>query len=261
MGLYLKLIEKSILSKLEYRMSFYISVVSMILYYVVQFSVVVFTVYKFKSINGWHIEEISFLYAFILLAQGTNTLLFGPLIRFDELIRKGEWDYLLIRPFNPFGALLCMKFDPSAIAQFFIGIVFFIYSVASIGIGFSFLNILMYLQIWIGGSLILASIRIFVASIAFFAVSIESLVHFFVYSSKEFIMYPINIYKSPVPFLLTFILPLAFINYYPVHIFLEKDILYSGIFKYFSLPVGMIFIGASALFFRYGMKKYHSTGT
>lgn len=255
------MILKAVQTRLEYRESFYISLVSMMFYYVVQFSIVGFTVYSFKEINGWTINEIAFLYSFVLVAQGVNTLVFGPLVRFDELIRKGEWDYLLVRPVHPLLMLLCSKFDPSAMVHFTLGVVFFIFSARNLGVEFTPLNIFLILQGWAGGALVLASVRLVIATIAFYAVSIESLVHFFVYSVKEFILYPINIYKNPIPFLLTFVVPLAFVNFYPVQMFITKQGLFSPFLKYGALPVGILFFTISMVLFSYGNRKYHSTGT
>ena len=258
---YLNIIKKSIQIQLEYRMSFFISLVSMGLYFIVQFSIVGFTVIKFQEIRGWKIQEIAFLYSFIMVAQGINTMVFGPLVRFDEVIRKGDWDYLLVRPLHPLITLLCMQFDPSAIIHFFLGIGFFLYAISNMGLDLNFIGYLNIFQVWIGGALVMASIRIIIASVAFYAVSIESLVHFFVYSSKEFILYPINIYKNPIPFILTFIFPIAFVNFYPSHMFINKETLFYDNLKYLSLPVGCALFLLSLFFFRQGEKSYHSTGT
>jgi ABC-2 type transport system permease protein len=233
----------------------------MSLYYVVQFAIVGFTVMKFHDINGWKMQEIAFLYSFILVAQGINTMIFGPLVRFDEIIRKGEWDYLLVKPMHPLTTLLCMQFDPSAIIHFLLGIGFFFYAASSIGLALDFWTILLIIQVWFGGALVMAAIRIIIASIAFYAVSIESLVHFFVYSSREFILYPINIYKNPIPFVLTFIFPIAFVNFYPSQMFLQKEGLFYDGLKYLSFPVGLGMFALSLVIFRMGGKSYHSTGS
>jgi len=242
-------------------MTFFISLLSMGLYYIVQFSIVGFTIMKFHDIQGWRLQEIAFLYSFVLVAQGINTMIFGPLVRFDEIIRKGDWDYLLVKPLHPLITLLCMQFDPSAIVHFVLGIGFFFYAASNMGLHFNLINTIFIIQIWLGGSFVFASIRIFIASIAFYAVSIESLVHFFVYSSKEFILYPINIYKNPIPFVLTFIFPIAFVNFYPSHLFINKNGLFFEGLKYMSLPVGLFLFLLSLSIFRIGSKAYHSTGT
>lgn len=48
------------------------------------------------------------------------------------------------------------------------------------------LNALVFLTVVVGGALILGSIRIIIAGIAFYAVNTNSLVHLFVFSSREF---------------------------------------------------------------------------
>lgn len=261
MSPYLKMIHKALMTRVEYRGSFYFSLFGMFLYYVVQFSIVGVSVLAFQEINGWNIKEVAFLYSFVLLAQGINTLVFGPLVRFDEMIRKGEWDYLLIRPVRPLAALLSMRFDPTAVAHLVLGFGFFFYAARQIGIDFTLTNMFFWVLIWAGGAMILASIRMVVASIAFYAVSIESLVHFFVYSAKEFILYPINIYSKPVPFILTFLFPIAFINFYPAAFFIGKEGMYADWLKYLTFPVGLFMFLASLQIFKAGNRRYHSTGT
>ena len=258
---YLKMIHKALLTRIEYRASFYFSLFGMFLYYVVQFSIVGVTVLAFQEINGWNINEVAFLYSFILLAQGINTMVFGPLVRFDEMIRKGEWDYLLVRPVRPLAALLSMRFDPTALAHLLLGFGFFFYAASRLGISFTLENSIWCVLIWAGGAMILASIRMIVASIAFYAVSIESLVHFFVYSAKEFILYPINIYSNPVPLVLTFLFPIAFINFYPATLFIGKEGMYADWLKYLTFPVGLGMFLLSLRIFAMGNRRYHSTGT
>ena len=233
----------------------------MAFYYVSQFSIIAVTLLKFENIKGWGVYEMAFLYALILMAQSFNTLFFGPLIRFDEEIKNGGWDLLLTKPVNPLLALLAGKFDLTAIAHFLLGLTAIIVATMKLSIELNILNTFWLLVTCLGGALILASIRLIVASVAFYAVSIQSLVHFFVFSSKEFILYPINIYKSPIPFVLTFLFPLAFVNFYPAQLFLNKEYMFAEVFKYVTLPLGIImFITGMALFER-GKRSYHSTGT
>lgn len=258
---YLTMMKKALMARLEYRGNFFLTLGGMMLYYFVQYATIFVVVKKFNGISGWNINEMTFLYSLILLSQGFNTFLFTPLLRFDEEIRTGQWDFLLTRPVNPLMALLSSRFEPSGFAHLILGFTAFLIAFTGLSVQAGPAFILWFFWAMVGGTLILAGIRLAVASMAFRAVSIQSLVHFFVFSSREFILYPVNIYRSPVPFILTFVFPLAFVNFYPAHLFLDKQLnFYQGL-KYGSLPAGLIVFFTGLLMFKSGMRQYHSTGS
>jgi ABC-2 type transport system permease protein len=66
-----------------------------------------------------------------------------------------------------------------------------------------------------------------------------------------------------VRFLLTFFFPLAFINFYPAHYFLNKDTstLFHPVFVYLTLPVGIVCMVLAVWFWRRAVKHYGSTGS
>ena len=249
------------LSRVEYRGAFWIHFWGFFLFYGVQLSLIGVLLWRFKQIGDWKVEEMGFLYSLFLLSQGSNSFYFTGLIRFDEKVRLGEWDFYLLRPWNPLFAFLSLNIEPSALGHIFLGILALGVSAYYLDFSGNPLLFLWIFPIWIGGSLIFASIRLLIASLAFRTLSIQPLVHLFVFSSKEFLLYPISIYPPYISFFLTFILPLAFINYYPAHLFLDKEALFTPWLKYGTFPVGCGFFFLSYLFFFYQMRKYHSTGT
>ena len=258
---YWRMMQKAMLRHLEYRFNFILTLFGMVFYYLSQFSIIAITLLKFKNIQGWQIYELTLLYALILLAQSVNTLIFGPLIRFDEEIRTGRWDGFLTKPVSPILTLLASKFDLSGIVHIIMGVTALIVATTKLQIEVNGLNLFFLIISCTGGALILASIRMMVASVAFYAVSIQSLVHFFVFSSKDFILYPINVYKNPIPFILTFLFPLAFVNFYTAHLFVDKQAMIYPALKYATLPIGIFMFTFSVYLFKRGMQRYHSTGS
>jgi len=73
----------------------------------------------------------------------------------------------------------------------------------------------------------------------------------------------VDIYNRPVRFALTFLFPLAFINFYPAHYFLNKDTatLFHPAFVYLTFPVGLLCMLIAVAFWRKAVKHYNSTGT
>jgi ABC-2 type transport system permease protein len=70
--------------------------------------------------------------------------------------------------------------------------------------------------------------------------------------------YPISIFKKSFIFIFTFIIPYAFVNYYPLLYVLGRvdNKLYA-----FSPLIVFLFLIPALLTFKLGMKKYTSTGS
>jgi ABC-2 type transport system permease protein len=74
----------------------------------------------------------------------------------------------------------------------------------------------------------------------------------------KFIDYPLDIYNPIIVFILTFIIPLGFINYYPAQLFLGKGLVLAA---YLAPLVGIIMFIVSYSLWKYGIKNYTSTGS
>ena len=76
---------------------------------------------------------------------------------------------------------------------------------------------------------------------------------------KDFAKYPITIFNSVFRFIFTFILPIAFIAYYPSLVILRPDEI--PVLTWLSPVIGIIFFLLSVKFWMYGARKYNGTGS
>ncbi|MCS7205029.1 MAG: ABC-2 family transporter protein [Leptospiraceae bacterium] len=259
---YLRLILSSIQSKMEYRGSFYVFLLSIVSFYLSQIFVIVIMIYNFRSIQGWGPGELSLLYTLFIFSYGITSNVFSGLLFFSEFIRKGDYDRILLRPLNTLGQIISMNFDLTGLIHFGLGIIALILTHHFLPIEWDLKRIFLFVLTIIGGSLIFGAIRIFVAGVSFFAIKNDSLQHLVVFSTREFILYPLNIYNRFVQFFLTFIFPIGFVNYYPAHLFLDKkEAFLHPMLIYGTFPVGVVFFLLSLLFWRVGEKHYGSTGS
>lgn len=259
---YLRLILGSLQSRMEYRTSFFTFLLSSLGFYLSQVAVLSLMIYNFRTIQGWGIGELSLLYTLLILSYGINSNVFAGLLYFSEFVRKGDFDRVLLRPLNPLGQILAMNFDLTGITHFVLGIIAFFLFHKFLPVTWDVPRILFFIFTIIGGSLIFGAIRIFIAAISFFSIRNESLQHLVVFSSREFLLYPLNVYSRAVQFFLTFVFPIAFVNYYPAHFFFDRDLQFlHPYFQYATFPVGVILFLISLWFWRFGEKHYASTGT
>jgi ABC-2 type transport system permease protein len=83
------------------------------------------------------------------------------------------------------------------------------------------------------------------------------------YGGSYLISHPMHIYPRWLRRLSTYVVPAIFLNYYPALYFLDKpDPLGLPSFAPFLSPlVGALVFGAALSFFRFGVRRYQSTGS
>jgi len=261
--IYLALITASIRARMEYKSSFIFYIFAILAYYTAQVGLLFVVLSKFKTINGWDVGEIAFLYGLLTFAQGFTTLFFSSLIHFDQTLIKGEFDRTLVRPLNPLAQIICSQFEASTLAHFILGTGALIFGSQMAEIDWTLQKTLFLPLVIIGGVLISGAIRLMVTAVAFWTLKNESLVHTVIFSSKEFVVYPITIYTHGVQFFLTFIFPIAFINFYPAHYFLghnDGELLYP-ILQVGTPVVGVVLFTLSLLIWKRGIDQYQSSGS
>ncbi|MGR3319440.1 MAG: ABC transporter permease, partial [Candidatus Anammoxibacter sp.] len=221
--IYLALIAASIRARMVYKTSFLFYVFSIMTFYIGQIGLLFVILNQFHQIQGWSLGEMAFLYSLLTFAHGFTNLIFAQLLHFDQIIVNGDFDRTLVRPLSPLGQIIFSKFDASTVAHLIIGIVALYFGSQLAGIEWTLRKILLFPVIITGGVLIAGGIRLLVTSVAFWTLRNRALVHTVVFSSKEFIIYPVTIYNTGIQLFLTFVFPIAFINFYPAHLFLARS--------------------------------------
>ncbi len=251
------------MAKMEYKFSFFFMLFALSWYYIGQIGVILVVLNKFNTINGWTLGEMAFLYGLMVFSQALTTFIFSSLNHFEGQIIEGTFDRLLLRPLSPLGQILAGNFDLSSIAHLLIGSVALYYGSTMANIDWTFDKILFFMLVITGAALIQGGIRIAVSAVTFWTLRNRSLVHILIFSSKEFILYPVSIFNQWVQIFLTVVFPIAFINFYPSHYFLDKetgDLLFHPAIQYMTPVVGIIVFALSFLLWRTGINRYQSVG-
>ncbi|MDQ2663344.1 MAG: ABC-2 family transporter protein, partial [Candidatus Eremiobacteraeota bacterium] len=116
----------------------------------------------------------------------------------------------------------------------------------------------------VGGALIDLGISLAVATISFWFIRVDTLRWVVMSLEQEFTRYPISIYTRGVRLILTFVLPFAFMNYFPATYFLHKaeTALYLAPQVGLLTPaIGLAWLALSYVFWRFGLQHYQGTGS
>lgn len=224
--------------------------------------VIWFTLLKFDSINGWNIYETVFLFSLLFLTYGIMIIFFTGLRDFGSTVRSGGFDRFILRPRGLLFQIIFVNADWfAALGHGGLGVTLFLISAWKVGINWSLANALYYIFTVAGGVLIQGAIFLILATLNIFMLQTDSLKELFYWNMRKFAGYPISVFNKVIQILMVYVMPFAFINYFPAQFLLRKsDMSYPEIYMYLTPLVGMVMYIAAYLFWRFGIRFYKSSG-
>ncbi len=225
--------------------------------------VIYFTLLKFNSLNGWNIYELLFLYSLIFLTYGIMIIVFTGLRDFGNMVREGSFDRFVLRPRGILFQIIFVNSDWfAAIGHGGLGITLFLISAGKVGVHWNIYNALYYLFAVIGGVLIQGAVFLFIATLNIYLIETGSIKELLYWNVRKFAGYPISIFNKGVQFLMIYIMPYAFVNYFPAQFLLRKEDMsqYPEIYLYLTPIVGVGMYLLAYAFWLYSLKYYKSSG-
>lgn len=225
--------------------------------------VIYFTLLQFDTLSGWNMSEMFFLFSLLFLTYGIMILFFTGLRDFGGMVRSGNFDRFLLRPRGLLFQLIFVDADWfAAIGQGGLGIVLFILSAGKVGIEWNIETIIYYVLAVAGGVLIQGAIFLILATLNIYLLQTDSLKELTYHNFRKFAGYPINIFHKAIQLIMIYVVPFAFVNYFPAQYLLRKPGAeeYSEIFFYLTPVVGSIWYLAAYLFWRISIRWYKSSG-
>lgn len=130
------------------------------------------------------------------------------------------------------------------------------------GFAWSLQNILCILALLIGATLIRGGIYILIGTTSFFTRSANDFGQYTQEIFDKTTMYPLSMYPESLQFLLTYLIPIGWVSFYPVSSMLGVDNGLTGFPGAIGLTfvIGIAVIVVAGIFFNYGLKKYESAG-
>jgi ABC-2 type transport system permease protein len=247
----------SMRSRMQYKLDFFLELANVVVAYGAHVANTVFLVQRFEHIRGWTLGELVFLYALAVLAWGLAVLLFYRFAFVGEEIRRGDFDRYLLRPLNPFAFYMAARFELYSAGQFAFAVMALGWSVHYLDLRWTPGQVAFFVATVAGGSLIMGSLLIALGAISFW-VGRHYLFWTFLMPARMLLAYPLSILPRVVQVVLSAVVPLAFVNYFPAHVFLGRP---GGVLPWLSPLVGAVCFAAALFAWRAGLNRYQSTGS
>ena len=245
--------------RMAYRVDFVIDVSANLFSMAVQLSVLTAIFSKIDALRGWSFEQVLFIYGFSLLPLGLFNIVSINLYRFAErYIAEGNFDRVLLRPINALAQIMFESFNVSGLNELLLGSGIMIYAGAKLGMSFGLLDALALLLLAGTAALIYVGVFLGLTSVSFWHEDRMGLAPP-VYNIIRFSRYPITIFGSAVRIFLTFVLPFAWVAFYPATHFVGSEEFQD--YAFFTPLVGIAVFGLAYTIWKRGVREYASTGS
>jgi len=255
-------IRMALLQIVEYPASIAGWLISNPIQFIVGFAIIQFVVQQFGRINGWNYGQLAVLYGLSVISHALSMIFFVQGWFMGYYVIEGEFDRFLTRPMSVLYQFFFTQINVFGITDLIPGIIVFIYGLCKIHFVVSVQSILCILIMLIGATLIRGGIYLMLGTTSFFTRGANDFGQYTQEIMDKTTMYPISMYPESLQFILTYIIPIGWVSFYPVSSMLGIEGSLAGFSATvgLTLVIGLLVMIVAGAFFKYGLKKYESAG-
>lgn len=249
-------------AQLEYRGSFALQLVGMTLITFIDFVAILVLFENVEALEGWALEEVALLYGIAAIAFAFTDLLVGHLDLFPQMIRDGTFDQILVRPLPSLYQVVVADFSLRRVGKALQGGGVLAYALWTADIDWTLDRVVALPLAIVAGVVIYSAVWVALATIAFWIVDAIEFVNAFTYGGNYLSSFPITLFGRWLRGLVIFVIPLAFVAYFPaLHLLGRDDELgLPDALRYASPVVAVLAALAAHLLWRNAVRHYRSAG-
>lgn len=259
---YAELSLASVRAQMQYRASFWVRSVVDFGVIVADFAPIYFLVERFGWLEGWRLAELALLYGMVALSWGVVEAALRGFENFGPYLLAGELDRWLLRPRSVVLQVAAHQFEVRKLGKI-------LQALLVLGVAARVLELPAASLAWIavgvaGGLLFFTGIVILGAASQFWTLGeTAELQNMLTYGGSAALSYPVSIYAAWFRRVLTYGVPLAFVNYFPALAALGRTEAagWPAWLPSLSPFVCAAVLGVSLLAFAAGLRRYESTGS
>lgn len=257
MKLYWKFFSIHLRSAMAYRASFLLSCLGHLLITTNVFLSVVFLLDRFQSVGGYTLPQLALCFSVILAATSLAECFGRGFDIFHRLLADASFDRIMVRPRSPLFQVLCQDMKPTMFARLLQAAVMLAWAARSGAVAWTAGKVLTLALMILCGAAVFFGLFLVNAAICFFTLEHVEVLNIFTDGPREYGKYPFGVYGKPVLLVLTFLVPLALVQHWPLQYLLDRGPAWYGL-----LPLAaLIFLIPCALLWRLGVRHYRSTGS
>jgi ABC-2 type transport system permease protein len=221
-SIYAKILHARLRGQLAYRGSFLLDCGAQALAQGGELVVILVLFNRVTALGGFSVDEVLLVYAFASTAFGLSDLFAGQLNALPAYIREGTFDVLLLRPLGTLPQLMASDLPLKRIGRVFTGLAVLTYALLHNDVVWTPWSVALLVVTPVAGAVIFSGLWVVACSVCFWLVDGQELTNAVTYGSNTFTSYPISVYSGWLRRLMAFVVPGAFVAYYPALALLDK---------------------------------------
>jgi viologen exporter family transport system permease protein len=221
-GVYRKILHARLRGQLSYRASFLIDCLAQAVAQGGELVVILVLFNRVTALGGFSVDEVLLMYAFAGTGFGLADLFAGQLNALPAYIREGTFDVLLLRPLGTLPQLMSSDLPLKRVGRVLTGLAVLAYAVAHNDIAWTPWTAVLLAVTPVAGAVIFGGVWVIACSVCFWLVDGQELANTVTYGSSTFTSYPISVYSGWLRRLMAFVVPGAFVAYYPALALLDR---------------------------------------
>ena len=214
-------------------------------------------------IAGFTAPEVMFLYGTSGLSFALADIFLGTAERLGEHVRRGTLDAMLLRPVSPLVQIATEDFSPRRFGKLLPTALVLVLVIPRLDVTWTPVRVLLVPVMVAAGFAIFAALWVLTAAVQFVIIDGHQAMKAVTYGGGFLTQYPLGIFGRELVRGLTFVIPLAFVNWEPsLYVLGRPDPLgLPAPFRFASPVVAAVLCGTAAVAWRTGLRHYQSTGS
>ncbi|MGX2996995.1 ABC-2 family transporter protein [Streptomyces sp. JNUCC 64] len=250
-------------STMAYRVSFALTLLGNFAATVLDFVAILLMFTQVDALGGYSLAEIALLYGAASTSFGLVDLALGTVDRLGRRVRDGTLDALLVRPAPVLAQVAADRFALRRIGRVTQGLLVLGYGLGAVDVDWDPLAVLMVPLMVLSGAAIFGAVFVAGAAFQFVAKDAAEVQSAFTYGGVTLLQYPPTVFAQELVRGVTFVFPLAFVNWLPALYLLDRPYpLDLPRWLAFAPPlVAVACCALAGLAWRAGLRTYRSTGS
>lgn len=263
--LYFRLLGAQIRSQLAYPTAFALDALAAALVTAAEFAAFALVLPRFGGLDGWTLGEVALLYGLAELAFVLMDFLFGGFDapNLSARVRTGSFSTFLLRPVPLPVQVFGSDFALRRLTRVLLAAVIMLYGASRVDVGWAAGDVLLLAGSVLGMIAFFGGLFVVGGTLTFWTVDSVEAMNVLTYGGRTLISYPMGIYGEWLRKTFTYLIPAAFLSYFPVLHVLGRP-LPDGLpawAAFLSPALGPLMLAAAFAFWRVGVRRYHGTGS
>lgn len=258
MRLYLKYMAMHIKSQMQYKWNFLLLMVGQFLVAFASLISVWFMFTRFRQVEGFTFPEVLLCFATILMAFTLAETFGRGFDRFPVMIGNGEFDRALVRPRWLIFQVLVSQMDLARLGRLIQAMLVFAYAIPASQVAWQADKVLTLVLMILCGAILFFALFVVYAALSFFTLEGLEFMNILTDGGREFGAYPFAVYGEGVLRFLTYVIPLALVQYYPLLYLTGRS---ERLLDMLMPLISLLFLFPAWALWRVGLTHYKSTGS